>query len=95
MSPGEVVGLHECVQPVGSVVGDAQRFGLVAEFDEGDDRPEGFGLGQHGGIIHAPEDGRFNVVALREIAAQPLATEEQLPRLLGDGLIDHAEDPIG
>ena len=51
--PAQIGGLDEGVQAVVRVVGDTYRLRLVTEFDYGNNRPEGLGLGQRGCVVDA------------------------------------------
>ncbi len=85
MGPVEVARMHEGVQTVGGVVGDAQGLGFVAELDNRNDRPECFDLRQVRGVVDAAEDRGLDVEALCQFAADALAAGQEFTGALVDG----------
>ena len=85
MGAGEVAGMHERVQAIGGVVGEAHGVGFVVEPDHGDDRTERLDLSEVRRVVDVAEDGGLDVVAVRELAADALPAGEEFTGALIDG----------
>jgi hypothetical protein len=89
----DIAGPHAAAQPVGGVIGDADRLGLVPVADHRQDGTGGLLLGDPHGVVHLCKQRRLDVVALLQ-SVRGIGTASGHPGPFGDAEIDVSTDPV-